>query len=125
MSTLANSPLNRLLAQNPESSGYSEASRYRELPTHTFVDSDGRLIRYTGRRLIKPPDDFAYEIHKVEQGDRPDTLAYNYIGNADSYWQLCDLNGVRAPWQLTADLDTRVKIGAVGGLYANAPTLKI
>ena len=125
MSTLANSPLNRLLAQNPESDNYAEASRYRGLPTHTIVDSHGRMIRYTGRRLIKPPADDVYEIHKVEQGDRPDTLAYRYLGDPESYWQLCDLNGVSAPWQLTADLNTPVRIGAVGGLFAMAPTLKI
>lgn len=67
MSTLANSPLNRLLAQNPESDGYAETSRYKGLPTHSFVDTDGKTIRYTGRRLITPPDDDGYEIHKIER----------------------------------------------------------
>lgn len=125
MNTLANSPLNRLLSQNPVSDNYAETSRYSGLPTHTCIDCHGRMIRYTGRRFIKAPEDDVYEIHKVEQGDRPDTLAYRYLGNSEGYWELCDLNGVSKPWQLTADLDSPVKIGAVSGQFAMAPTLKI
>lgn len=125
MSTLANSPVNRLLAQNPETDGYAETSRYRGVPTHSMVTADGRTIRYTGRRFITAPDDDAFQLHKVEQGDRPDLLAYRYLGRPDSYWQLCDVNGVSAPWQLTNDLDRRIRVGAVGSQFAHAPTLKI
>ncbi len=125
MSTLANSPINRLLAQNPESDGYGDHSRYRGLPTHSMVTAGGRVIRYTGRRLISAPADAAYALHKVEQGDRPDLLAHRYLGHSDSYWQLCDVNGVAAPWLLTEDPDRPIRIGGAGSPFAHAPALKI
>jgi hypothetical protein len=54
--------------------------------------------------------------YKVEQGDRPDLVAYRTTGDPEQYWRLCDANRERRPVDLTSRPGRRILIpGPDGG----------
>lgn len=77
-------------------------SRYHMSRIATYVDADGREIRYLRRRFIPPPEHFVQvATHRVAEGDRHDLIAHEHIGNSEASWQIADANGVMKPSDLT------------------------
>lgn len=96
--------LSALLAAGaiPQTS-YAPNSRYYNLAPSTYTAPDGSTIRYTARRFIAQPNQFAtIAVHAVVQGERVDTIATQFFGDPLLYWRLCDANLAVRPDDLEA-----------------------
>jgi hypothetical protein len=90
---------------------FGPTSRYRGLGTNRLTTASGRVIVYVRRRFVPPPDRFQLLTeHTVVQGQRPDQIAAQYLGDPEQSWRLCDANGVVDPSELTATPGRRVRI---------------
>jgi hypothetical protein len=95
--------LEALLALDPSGTVFPTTSRYHGLEIATIELPDGRVAAYVRRRFAPPPERFALlEEHVVADRERPDTLAAQYLGDPDRFWQLCDANAAMHPRDLTA-----------------------
>jgi hypothetical protein len=114
--------LTELLEASARGALFPAASRYHGIETAT-LERQGRTIVYLRRRFVPPPERFALlQEHVVTEGERPDTLAARYLGDAEQSWRLCDANGVMRPVELTEKVGRVVRItlpegipGATGG----------
>ena len=92
-------------------------SRYHGLEATTLVSPDGRSIPYLRRRFLPSLDRFAaIGAHDVVEGDRLDTIAARYLGDADQYWRLVDASPAMHPAELTQQVGRRLRIPAPEGL---------
>jgi len=69
---------------------FFKGSRYEKVPRLTYVDDTGRVVIYTGTRLI--PETPAVVGHRVVQGERLDHIAWAQYRDAERYWRICDAN---------------------------------
>jgi hypothetical protein len=75
-------------------------SRYRGIDTAT-LQAGGQTIVYIRRRFLPSPDDLApIQQHTVQQGERLDNLAAQFLGDPELFWRLCDANGAMRPEEL-------------------------
>lgn len=79
---------------------FFRGSRYEHVPTLEHETGDGRVIRYKARRLIPPTPGVA--THRVDDGERPDHIAYAHFRDPERFWRLADANRVIHPDELTA-----------------------
>ena len=87
------------------------SSRYYGLETRVYVTSDGVEVPYFPRRLLPDPARLAaIAEHLVMQGERPDTVAAQTLGDPELFWRLCDGNRVLQPEELTAKPGRRLRI---------------
>ncbi|MFG2905223.1 hypothetical protein ACGF13_09195 [Kitasatospora sp. NPDC048286] len=106
-------PLNALPAPSP----YPPTSRYHDVPVALYTEPDGRQVPYLRRRLLPSPDGLTpLAEHVVGAGDRPDLLAYRYLGSADQWWRIADANPVLDPRELTATPGRRITVALPGGV---------
>jgi hypothetical protein len=92
----------------------SQTSRYYKTGTLVLITPGGEEIWYFKRRLI--PDtstDPVLTLHTVSQGERPDIIAANLLGDAELFWRLCDANGTIRPDDLTKTAGHRIRIPLV------------
>jgi hypothetical protein len=94
---------------------FFRGSRYEPIAEASVTTGDGRIIGYKRMRFVPtnatPPRSFV----RIQQGDRPDLLAYRTIGDPEQFWRLCDLNLVRRPVDLTATAGQAVAVPAPQG----------
>lgn len=93
---------------------FFRGSRYENIIEAVLTARDGRTIRYKRMRFIPqgpPPRLFT----SVEQGEKPDLLAFRTIGDPEQFWRLCDLNLTRRPVDLTAESGAAVAVPAPEG----------
>lgn len=95
---------------------FPPTSRYATVGTATCPGppqpgGDPAPIAYLRRRLVPPPERFAllYEITAVE-GDRPDLLAAQQLGDSELWWRLADANCVIDPATLTMPVGRRIRV---------------
>ncbi|MGW1177591.1 hypothetical protein ACWD4P_28210 [Kitasatospora sp. NPDC002543] len=104
----------------PAASPYPLTSRYHGVPVALHTEADGRQVPYLRRRLLPSADGLTpLAEHTVGAGDRPDLLAYRYLGSADQWWRIADANPVLDPRELTATPGRRLVValpGAVPGV---------
>ena len=82
---------------------YPPSSRYNGVATTTMTLADGRTVSYLRRRVVPQPSVFAtLQTVTVQDGDRIDRLAAQYLGDPLAFWRLCDANGALSPEELTA-----------------------
>lgn len=94
-------------------------SRYYGIETTQFTTTDGRVVTYIQRRFLPSPDLFApLQEHIVTDGDRPDTIADHYLGDALQFWRICDANNAMRPDDLTATIGSTVLITLPAGVPA-------
>ncbi len=94
----------------PTSRYYAVEQKKLELP-------DGTFLAYLGRRFVPLPDRFAaIGEHMVEQGERPDHVAHQELGDSEQFWRLCDANGVLHPEELTGTPGKRVRVTLPEGI---------
>jgi hypothetical protein len=78
-------------------------SRYYNLPLGTLTGADGEQTVYLTRRFVPPSGGFALlHAHVVSDGERIDLIAARELGDAESYWRICDANDAMAPAALVA-----------------------
>jgi hypothetical protein len=94
-------------------------SRYRDTETTVLVDDDGRAIVYLRRRFVPQPERFAtVKYHTFrEKEDRLDRLAYDYWGDPELYWQMCDANRALQPEELETT-GKRLRVTHAEGMMA-------
>lgn len=98
---------------------FPPTSRYAAVPTAEWIAPDGRAIAYLRRRFLPPPERFALlQEHAVAEGDRPDNLAAQYLGDPEQFWRLCDANNVLFPTELTDTPNRRIRITLPEGIPA-------
>lgn len=86
-------------------------SRYHGIETAAFERSDGTSIIYLRRRFIAPPERFVLlQEHAVTQGERLDTIAARYLGDAEQFWRICDANAAIRPEELIEQVGRRLRI---------------
>jgi hypothetical protein len=108
--------LTDLLELSARGTLYPPTSRYHDVDT-TTLERGGRTIVYLRRRFVPPPDRFALlREHVVAEGERPDTLAARYLGDAEQSWRLCDANAVMRPAELTERVGRIVRITLPEGI---------
>src|SRR5215212_3973426 len=96
---------------------FTITSRYYSLSRLELLRADGTTIVYVRRRLVPPPERFELlQEHIVTEGDRHDTIAAQYLGDAEQFWRLCDANNVTAPEELTEVIGRRVRITLPEGI---------
>lgn len=96
---------------------FAITSRYYLLARLERVLPDGTTIVYVRRRFVPPPERFELlQEHTVTEGERYDTIAAQYLGDAEQFWRLCDANNVMAPEELTATIGRRLRITLPEGI---------
>lgn len=100
-----------------ESTAFEPTSRYHGINTGTAETTSGEVKVYVKRRFIAAQENFSLlQIHRIEQGDRLDNLAHQYLGDPQQYWRLCDANGVMQPDELTDTMGKEVRITLPEGI---------
>lgn len=92
---------------------FTRGSRYEALPDAEHAAADGRVIRHKTIRFLPQPAGSGSVA--VEEGDRPDLLAFRVAQDPDAWWRLADINGTMRPVDLTATPGKRVKLPRTGG----------
>ena len=93
---------------------FTRGSRYQAVEESVYVQADGRTVRYKRIRFLPSPEGRGGYV--VASGDRPDTAAWNIAQDAESYWRLCDANGVMRPDELTNSVGEVVRITLPDGI---------
>lgn len=88
------------------------SSRYRDVPTLSMQGSDGRTVRYLGRRFPATSSTQGAPAYQVRSGDRPDLLAARTLNDPLAFWRLADFNLMLDPWALTATPGQTIRIPA-------------
>jgi hypothetical protein len=92
-------------------------SRYTGIKTATWETPDGREIVHFRRRFIAPPERFSLlHHHIVQDGDRPDLLAFHYLGDPEQFWRIADPNVVFSPNELADESGRRLAITLPEGI---------
>ena len=99
---------------------YPRTSRYFGIDTKLYTQPDGRTFPYLRRRLLPPPDSFTtVSRYVVAAGDRPDLVAFRFLGDAEQWWRIADANPVLDPRELTAEPGRTIRLtlpqGVPGG----------
>lgn len=90
---------------------FEPTSRYFDLETATLALPDGRQVRYVRRRFLPPATPGAiFAEHTVVESERLDHIAARYLGDAELYWQLCDINNAMRPDELTAEIGRKLYV---------------
>jgi len=101
-----------------KTSHFAPGSRYFGLETGTIQIGD-MPIPFVRRRFIPSPDRFlTIQEHTVSQGERPDQLSNQYLGDPEQYWRICDANVVMQPDELTDTIGKQVRITLPDGMIS-------
>lgn len=80
---------------------FKRGSRYFGLGTNV-TEHNGAPIAFVRRRFIPPSDRLVtVQEHTASQGERPDTIANEHLGDPEQFWRICDANDVMHPNELT------------------------
>jgi len=92
-------------------------SRYSTVEATQTVLPDGRNVAFLRRRFIPQPSQFAtLQQHTVQQGERLDQIAAQYLGDPEMFWQIADANLAFDPADLTATPGASLRITLPAGL---------
>jgi hypothetical protein len=102
---------------------FPQTSRYHGVEILKHKTPDGREVAYLARRIVPQQSRFeTLREHAVSEGDRPDNLAAHYLGDPEQFWRLADANNDLNPFELTAEINRRIRItlpeGVPGVPYA-------
>jgi hypothetical protein len=102
---------------------FPPSSRYTNTPLATMGGNNGESIVYLKRRFVPKAENFTLiSEHVVVEGERLDNIAFQYMGDPERFWQICDANNILNPGELTETPGNKIKItlpeGIQGQLYA-------
>jgi nucleoid-associated protein YgaU len=110
-------PLQALFGSAAFSSGpFDPTSRYNGIPLATLQTPGGPIVYVTRRFLPANAQPAAPQTHTVVQGERLDTIAARYLGDATQFWRICDTNDALRPADLTAAPGTALNIPVARGI---------
>ena len=110
-------PLEFILSNRPVSSNFPVTSRYHGLPIAVFTHSNGKTFTYLRRRFVPAPDAFTdLQEHMVSQGERPDHIAAQFLGDPELFWRVCDANRCMRPDELTQHAGRTIRITLPEGM---------
>jgi len=90
---------------------FESTSRYYGVAMAVYQPRPGDPRRaYVKRRFITTVPAADAVRHLVAQGERPDLLAFQYLGDSLLYWRIADANGVLDPHELTDTPGRRVTV---------------
>jgi hypothetical protein len=93
------------------------SSRYYNIPVVSLTTNLGEIIPYIKRRFVPQADSFAtLQLYMVKQSDRLDNIAYQFIGDPEKFWQICDANNELNPGQLTEQPGNTIRITLPQGI---------
>jgi hypothetical protein len=86
-------------------------SRYYNLETSTFTNSEGELITYKRRRFLPHGEGLPLLTSiTVSEGDRLDNLTARTLGDPEAFWRVADANNSLNPEDLTAEPGVSIRI---------------
>lgn len=86
-------------------------SRYASIEVATFTRSDGEEIAYVRRRFLPRGQSQPHLIDvTLADGERLDLIAARVLGEAESYWRICDANDGMNPFELEAEPGRELRI---------------
>jgi hypothetical protein len=92
-------------------------SRYYGVETAKYIMPDGTEVAYLRRRFIPLPDRYStIGIHVVKDGERPDLVAFQHLGDAEQFWRIADPNAVLRPEELTETTGKSLRITLAEGV---------
>ncbi len=114
-------PVQAMLAQTSlQRSLFQANSRYHNVAIATLDTADGP-VNYVKRRFVPQPERFQrLQSHTVQQGERLDNIAAQYLGDPTLFWRLCDANRALKPWVLTEAPGTAISITMPDGISGSA-----
>lgn len=114
-------PLQMLLQQaGLKATGFPPNSRYYGIGTHILEGPNKEPIIYLRRRFVPPAEQFALlQEHTVIEGERLDHIAYQYLGDPERFWQLCDANNALHPDELIEEAGKKIRITLPEGIPGN------
>ena len=90
---------------------FAPSSRYFNIETARFVNSDGSEIVYLRRRFLPDPRTIiVLTEHSVTEGDRLDNVTAQYLGDPEQFWRVADANQAMQPEDLTTEVGRRLDI---------------
>jgi len=96
---------------------YPPTSRYYGVEIVKRTEPDGREVAYLRRRFIPLPDSYStLQEHVVQPGERPDHIAFQYIGDPEQFWRIADPNAVLRPEELTDTPGEKLRITLAEGI---------
>ena len=100
------------------SNAFPAESRYHGIEVLQLQEEgDDTPTVYLKRRFIAPQDQFSLlQVHRIEQHDRVDNIANQYLGDPQQYWRICDANGVKHPREITATIGAGIRITLPEGI---------
>lgn len=90
---------------------FDPGSRYANSETRTYVDPEGREIRFIARRFL--PDGSRQPLLTevgILQRDRLDLVANRTLGDPLAWWRVADANNALDPAELVAEPASRVRV---------------
>ena len=100
-------------AKNKSYKVYDYVSRYTKFPYY-YNELDGKYYYGITDQLNK---EIKYVVHKVNDYDTLDLLAYSYYGRPDFYWIIADFNDIRDPLMELKGNYTTLKIPTLTEIY--------
>jgi hypothetical protein len=95
----------------PAPSPYPRTSRYYGIEQAVYRAVDGEEIPYLRRRLLPQPESLAQiGEYVVREGDRPDLVANQFLGDPEQWWRIADANPVLDPRELTDTAGKKIRI---------------
>lgn len=95
-------PLQALLETALKTNQFSPTSRYSNIETATHETVEGKIVVHLRRRFLPSADKFTVlQEHMVQEGERLDQLATQYMSDPEQFWRICDANDATQPEELT------------------------
>lgn len=80
---------------------FSPGSRYYSIETAILERPGKEPAIYVRRRFIPPADRFSLlQEHTVTDSERLDNISFQYLGDPEQFWRLCDANNTMNPEEL-------------------------
>lgn len=113
-----NDPMKTILKNlKLETNLFPPTSRYYGVETTTMETSGGKTVVYLKRRFIAQPERFELiKEHTVTEGDRPDNVAAQHLGDPEQFWRIADANNVMRPEELTDETGRKLRITQPEGI---------
>lgn len=114
-------PLQLILQQaGIAQSHFAPNSRYYGVAVKVIETENQGKVAYVKRRFIAPPENFQLlQEHTVKQGERLDNLTYQYLGDPEQFWRICDANAAMHPNELTNTIGKTIRITLPEGIPGN------
>ncbi len=90
---------------------FTETRRYYNLKTCCLKTTEGKDIRYKGRRFLPQGESMPLLVEvTVAQGDRLDLITSHALGDPEQFWRICDANNAMDPNELLVEPGRKLRV---------------